>query len=432
MTVRLQFHSLFDQKLYSPEPVIDDKGGKADTIDDKLDFLNREIDDSDKEIIDLDDKSKDKDDKLDKDKDKDKDKEDDKEDKDLEDLEKELKDDDVDEDKLELVTPVRRSEILKAYPKLFKEFPYLEKAYYREQQFTEVFPTLDDAKEASAKAEVLDKFEADLFAGKTEILLKSVLDNDPAGFDKLVDNYLPNLAAVSEKAYHHIIGNITKHTIQAMNEEAAGLEEESGNRLKIAAHILNQFVFGSVKFTAPTKLAKDTPIDDNKSKFDNERNQFRQEKFNDAVENLNTRVSNSIESTIKQYIDPKQSMTDFVRDHATADAVKEISDLLSKDTRFKTLVDKLWDKAAKSNFPKNLIDDIRNAYMSRAKTVLPTVIKTARDKALKGMGKRVEDTDKKGPITRRSTSPIDKDDKSGKDTKVPKNMSNLDFMMRDS
>src|SRR6516162_6794140 len=33
------------------------------------------------------------------------------------------------EEQLELVTPVRRREILKAYPDLFKKFTYLEKAY---------------------------------------------------------------------------------------------------------------------------------------------------------------------------------------------------------------------------------------------------------------------------------------------------------------
>src|SRR5215831_19879700 len=43
------------------------------------------------------------------------------------------------EENLELVTPVRRGEILAKYPNVFKDFPYLEKAYYREQQFTETF-----------------------------------------------------------------------------------------------------------------------------------------------------------------------------------------------------------------------------------------------------------------------------------------------------
>src|SRR4030095_17039531 len=61
-----------------------------------------------------------------------------------------------DESKLQLVTPVRRKEILKKYPNVFKDFPYLEAAYYRDRQFTEVFSDLDNAKEALGKAESFD------------------------------------------------------------------------------------------------------------------------------------------------------------------------------------------------------------------------------------------------------------------------------------
>src|SRR6185436_17783046 len=75
---------------------------------------------------------------------------------DLQELEKELEG--PTDEQLELVTPVARREILKKYPTLFKDFPYLEKAYYREQQFTELLPTIDDAKQAVAKSETLDKF----------------------------------------------------------------------------------------------------------------------------------------------------------------------------------------------------------------------------------------------------------------------------------
>ena len=46
----------------------------------------------------------------------------------LKDIEEELKG--PKEEDLELTTPVRRREILAKYPKLFKDFPYLEKAYY--------------------------------------------------------------------------------------------------------------------------------------------------------------------------------------------------------------------------------------------------------------------------------------------------------------
>lgn len=425
--MRLQFNRFNLQFLFSPEDVIDKGLDKSETIDDKLDFLNRDVDDA--EVIDLEtDKKDDKSDKEDKDENK--------EDDDLKELEESLEDEDIDADKLELAMPVRRSEILKEYPDLFKKFPALEKSYYRDQQFSEILPTIEDAKEAVAKAEILDKFEADLFDGKTELMLKSVKDNDPNAFNKIADNYLSALASVDKTAYHHVISNITKYTIQTMIDEASGMDEGNGNKLKIAAHILNQFVFGSSKFSAPTKLSTTEVKNENEDKLDKERKEFIQTKFDDTVEGLNTKVNNSIKSTIEQFIDPKNSMTEYVKKHAVKESLDEVSSLLEKDTRFKSLIDRLWDKAARNNFKKELVDDIRNAYMSRAKTVLPTVIKTARNNALKGMGKRVSNDDgddKKGQLNRRSASSND-DNKApkDKDSKIPKGMSNLDFMMRES
>src|SRR6187399_1594582 len=80
-----------------------------------------------------------------------------KEDDELKEIEEEL--DGPKEEDLELMTPVRRREILAKYPKLFKDFPYLEKAYYREQQFTEVYPTIQDARAAHEKSQILDRVE---------------------------------------------------------------------------------------------------------------------------------------------------------------------------------------------------------------------------------------------------------------------------------
>lgn len=59
------------------------------------------------------------------------------------------------EEDLELTTPVRRKEILKKYPTLFKDFPYLEKAYYREQQFTKYFPQFRMLRQQLIKPEYL-------------------------------------------------------------------------------------------------------------------------------------------------------------------------------------------------------------------------------------------------------------------------------------
>lgn len=341
------------------------------------------------------------------------------------------------DEQLELVTPVRRREILAKYPQIFKDFPYLEKAYYREQKYTELLPTLDDAKVAVEKSNTLDKFEQDLIGGNTETILKTMKETNPRSFYKIVDNYMNVLGRVDEKAQQHVIGNIMKHTIMSMVHEARNSKNEA---LQSAAHILNQYVFGNSEFVPPKNLVNDNEEKDARGEELRTREQeFQRQQFTSARDNLNTRVNNAIVSTIDAHIDPRQSMTDYIRKNAVREANENLERLISGDSRFKVIMDKLWESAFKDRFSQNSIDRIKSAYLSKAKTLLPSVIKQARINALKGTGRRVvedrnseveQPSNKRGPIAPGKPRPIN----SGKITKasdIPKGMRTLDFLNSD-
>jgi hypothetical protein len=136
-------------------------------------------------------------------------------------------------------------------------------------------------------------------------------------------------------------------------------------------------------------------------------------------------------------------MTDYVKKNATREAFDNLENAIAADSRFRAVLDKLWEKAFSDDFSTESMDRIKSAYTSKAKTLLPAIIKKARNEALKGLGKRVrdddEDTDKKdkrGPLPvgkarSQSTSP-----QSGKTVKdqarsIPKGTSTLDYLMRD-
>ncbi len=335
------------------------------------------------------------------------------------------------EEQLELVTPVRRREILAKYPNLFKEFPYLERAYYRDQQFTELLPTIDDAKMAVEAKEVLDKFETDVMNGNTETLLKAIKTDSPRGFARIVDQYLETLGKVDSQAYFHVIGNLTKHTIIAMVNEARRSNNEA---LQTAAQVLNQFVFGTSQFAPPTQLSKNEPENNEQEQKIRQREQeFVRRQFETSREDLNTRINNTLKNTIDANIDPKKSMTDYVRKNASREAIEMLEQVLSRDTRFTALKDKLWEAAFQDNFSKVSIDRIKTAYLSRAKTLLPTVIKKARIDALKGLGKRVNEEEQapdRSPITpgRPRSQESNKGGKIASAKDIPKEMSTLDFL----
>lgn len=432
----------------SASDILAELNADDDETDDKIDLEDKEDDDAKgrkgkKASADKDEDSTDDEDEVDDDKDDKEDSDDEDSDDDSleDDLEKDLEDEDVDEEKLKLVTPVRRKEILKKYPKLFKEFPYLETAYYREQAFTAIFPNPAEAKEAREASETLENFEKELFDGKTENILKAVKSETPKAFAKLVDDYLPTLARIDEKAYHHVLGNTIKETIITMVDEA----KRSGNDgLRAAALLLNQFVFGTSDFVAPKKLAPatTTEVDPERAELDRQKLEFDQTRFNTANDDLNRRVNNSIKATIEENIDKKDDMSSFIKKHAVKQALEEVEGLIEKDARFKTIIYKLWEKAAKSNYSSDSMNDIRSAFLSKARTLLPTVIKKARTEGLKGMGKRPREDKDDEVITRKSKDrqldePLSqKKNSSGnkpsnsKD-KIPAGMSSLEYLMKD-
>jgi hypothetical protein len=231
-----------------------------------------------------------------------------------------------------------------------------------------------------------------------------------------------------------VLGNVIKDTIITMVKEGRNLGDQ-GAPLQAAANVLNQFIFGSQNFTPPQRLAQTSPqVDRQQQQFQEQQRQQVYAKFEDTRETLQTKADNVLMSTIDQNIDPNQTMTDYVRKNAVRDAHGTLETLISKDTRFRGLLDRLWEKAFQSGFDKDSTDRIKSAYLSKAKTLLPSVIKKARNEALRGHSQaRSSDTGntaRKAPITPgRSASPSSGKFKKSGD--IPKGMSTLDVLMSD-
>src|SRR4030095_4450965 len=219
----------------------------------------------------------------------------------------------------DLVTPARRKEILKKYPNVFKDFPYLEKAYYRDRQFTEVFSDLDNAKEALGKAESFDQMENYLMKGSATEVLQAVKQANPDSFNKIADTYLTSLLETDQQAYYNVIGNVVKQTVATMLD--AG-KQHNDEILQEAARVLNQFVFNTQEIQRPTRLSKQ--VTPEAEQIQQERQQFTQERFQTTLGDLENKVGNILKFTISQNIDPKQAMSDYVRRNASKDAYSEL------------------------------------------------------------------------------------------------------------
>lgn len=347
-------------------------------------------------------------------------------------------DDNDDEDKIDLKdiseveidSPPRKKEIEKLYPGIFKKLPFLEKMIYRDRQMQELFGSFDDATEAHGKAEALDKFEEQLLSGNPEELFDSVKKSDGKAFSKLVNNLLPTLAKVDKEAYHSIVSDIVQRVIVHMVSEGKNMGNDD---LQKAALLVNQFVFGTSDFKA--RPNRDEPQKDDE--LEREKASFREERLNTAVNDLQLKVGNILKNTIGEYIDPRGQMSSFVKKNAIREALEAVDGLISQDTTFRKHLNRLWQGAERDKLTKISIDRIRSAYLGKAKGLLPTAIKKARNEALKELTPSRKETsdsqesdtpskDRRNPIIPGRSTPHER----GK-SEMKKGESVMDFLMRD-
>lgn len=340
------------------------------------------------------------------------------------------------EEDLELKIPVQRRALMKDYPDIFKKHPGLESTIYRERAYTELLPTINDAKDALSALQTLDRFEADLKQGKTVDMMKAVLQDDPKGFAKLADNYMENLAAVDERAYHHVLGNLTKDIVETMIRFG---KEKDNEEIQSAASILYQFVFNSTKWEGKKRLAVDDVIDQTtnaeRQKLEKDKQDWEKSKQTEHTTKLMTSIDNQIKGTIEKSIDPKSQMTDFVKNKAIEEVMNKASQLLKKDSRFQAIVNQLTDRSKKEKFSDESLNRIKSAYFTKYKAILLPIVKAVRNEALKGTNSRIKSSDETNDTTERANraKPQSQNDKGGNN--LPKNKplpgeSSLDFLMR--
>jgi len=290
----------------------------------------------------------------------------------------------IKDDEISFGEPFKRSEVIKAYPDIFKKFPDLEKKIYRGEKYEEIFPTLKDANDAKERAETLSGAEQLLFAGDVTDILKSVRNEDEEAFKRIVENFLPTIERLDKSVYLHVMGNVGRFFIKNMLAEAQrfGKDTEQYKALVGSATIQNQFLFGNSQFQELVPLAK--PVSEGDKRVSEREQQLINQRFVEVRDDLIERADNAITATINKYIDPRESMSSYVRAKAVDDVKRLLDNAIGNDTRFKGNLDHLWQNLIAQDFNKSAQEAIKNAYFNKAKTLLFDIIKKVRSEALSG------------------------------------------------
>jgi hypothetical protein len=145
-------------------------------------------------------------------------------------------------------------------------------------------------------------------------------------------------------------------------------------------------LFGTAKFTAPSNRVAKT--DEKTSEAEQERLSFVQERFETSRDELQGQVDNTLKATISDYIDPKGTMSSYVKKNAVADAMRYLTSSIAADPSVGKNLNKLWKVAFDTKFSRDSLGKIKSYYLSKAKGNLKSAIVKARTEALKDAAPR--------------------------------------------
>lgn len=273
-------------------------------------------------------------------------------------------------------------EIKSKYPTLFKDFPGIKDAIFREQAYNDVFPSIAEAKEAAEKAEVFTKFEGDLLSGDPARVLNVIHGADPRAAQGFINNFLPALSKLDKNAYFAVVSPVVEGIIR--DTYAAGQRKGDENLTNTALQLIEFLGFDPNAVLNARPIQADPEVERQKQDLQNQQQKFFRERYEASLSRVSGQANTDLDKLTEEAIG-KEKLTPLERTALKEKILKELDLQFAKDSKHQSLMASLWRKAEKSGFSGSSEQAILNAYISRAKTLLPSVSNQVKTKEL---GKR--------------------------------------------
>jgi len=246
---------------------------------------------------------------------------------------------------------------------IFKKVPELRHIIFREQKYTEIFPTVEDATEAAEAVQTFNQYQSDLMGGNSGPLLETLEKIDKKVLENFVANFIPTLEKQSKDLYLQMIFPEIKKLCRA----AAQSGDEN---LKNSAYHLHNYVFGDIKLDSEIGLKpkeKDEKEDNlSKRERDFEEKQYRS--FATDVMDVGTaRLEREIGRAFKN-----TDISPLLQKSLISEIKQRVDESIQKDTRHMGNINNLWSQARKEGYTSKSKERIINTYLSRAKLLIPS------------------------------------------------------------
>ena len=267
-------------------------------------------------------------------------------------------------------------EIKAKYPDIVKDFPGLRGYFYQAAEYSKIFPSVEDAKEALEDNEAFIALREAVINGDSESFIEALKTQSDDAVALFGYNFLCKVSEKDGKAYSKIITplfeNLVRHVYNSSNDE----------NIKNAAMVFSASLWGTTE-VAEGKKTFTQKIEAPKKNDDTE-------SFNKCLNEVSTKTNNALGVIIANGLDPENNLIPFLKKSIVNSCIEEIWTHLAKDPEHNSVMKARWNRAKLNGFTEDDKTKIISTLLVRAKTLIPSIRAKLKNDAL-GITKKASD-----------------------------------------
>lgn len=264
-----------------------------------------------------------------------------------------------DEDEEKITRPSWK-EIKEKYPEIAKNKEFRE-VYFREKAYSELFPTIEDAKEAGEKARVLEVFDQSLIDGDPGYLIKNLSPTSLAGFTNKV---LPALREYNKDLFLKATAPVVIDIVNNIHDHAVNKGDKN-----LQTSVLNvcNWLFG--EFKVPGRL-NPTRVD---PEVEKEKKTLQEERANLLLthrKEFTGKIERSIGRQLSKIIGEGLGIeNEFLATSVIEKTLEKVKSTIYSDKDFITRVQSIYQQAERAGYSPEYATRVVSAYLGRAKGI---------------------------------------------------------------
>lgn len=280
--------------------------------------------------------------------------------------------------------------IKEKYPKFFKDFPDARDVIFREQEFSKVFPTVEDAQVAQSKASNFDFLAEPLDRGESQPLLDALATNNPKAAERFIEGFLPTIYKANQNLFFRITAPVVKAALRNAMSEAKRIKSEA---LEASVENIAQFLFNDKDISSSRDVKHDRREPEKDEAYEKEKKEFFETRQKEAREGTARTLNSKVDTFIEAKLKDDESITSFELRNITRDVKEKLDNALANDSQHMKMMGSLWRAAERANWSAESMKKIRTTYLTRAQLLLPPILRKVKSEAFESRRKQRRDSD---------------------------------------